>query len=229
VVVLALLALLVWLPVGTAAAVPGPPDPEYPPPESFVVDAVNRVPKDFEERARAEVEAFARRTGAQVAVAVVPTTGAVDPREYAGRLFTRWGVGRSGEDDGVLTVFVVDESSATVVPGRGVDDRFPTELREELETRLGLLARDGRYGDAVLTAQRDARAALGDEAPRDALDPSGESPAFGGGRADGPGTEGPGLWPRVLAVLAALGAGVAVFLVARGRSPQRQGEAEGAG
>src|SRR5262245_2073028 len=47
-------------------------------------------------------------SGAEVALAIVPTLGGQSPRVFATALFERWKIGREGHDDGVLVLHVLD-------------------------------------------------------------------------------------------------------------------------
>src|SRR5206468_7318521 len=76
------------------------------------------------ERVRALSEDLERRTGAQLAVAVVFSLQGLDPADYANRLFRSWGIGRRGFDDGVLLLVCPDERKSRIETGYGVEHKL---------------------------------------------------------------------------------------------------------
>ena len=74
----------------------------YPDYSSYVNDYVNFLDPGW----RTEIENLCYKveqdTGAQIAVAIVPTIQGITQEEYAVKLFEKWGIGKKGEDNGVL-------------------------------------------------------------------------------------------------------------------------------
>lgn len=70
----------------------------------------------------AEVE---RRKGAQIAILIVPTTGADTVDQYARRVFDQWKLGRQGVDDGVLLLVAKNDRTVRIEPGYGLEGAIP--------------------------------------------------------------------------------------------------------
>lgn len=60
-------------------------------------------------------------TGAEVAVVTLPTIGDAVPKDFATELFNAWGVGKKGEDNGVLILHVIDQRRVEIETGYGVE------------------------------------------------------------------------------------------------------------
>ena len=67
------------------------------------------------------LDALERDTGAEVAVATVPSVGDEVPKEFATALFNAWGVGKKGKDNGVLVLHVIDQRRVEIETGYGVE------------------------------------------------------------------------------------------------------------
>jgi uncharacterized protein len=68
---------------------------------------------------------FERETGVEIAVVVLPTIGAFNPREFATALFKHWGVGKKGKDNGVLVLHVLDQRRVEIEVGYGLEGSLP--------------------------------------------------------------------------------------------------------
>jgi uncharacterized protein len=66
--------------------------------KSSTTDSINQILNTFESK-----------TTAQVAVVMLPSIGEADGFNFAQSLFTKWGIGRKKNDNGLLIVFVEDQ------------------------------------------------------------------------------------------------------------------------
>jgi uncharacterized protein len=129
-----------------------------------VVDDADVVPDDVEEAVSVELLAYERRSGRQIAVAVVETTGTQSLEDYSIDLARAWGVGTEGDDDGVLVLIAHEDRRLRIEVGRGLEGEL-TDLesgriiREQMTPRLA----DGDVGGALEAGTTAIRAALGDE------------------------------------------------------------------
>lgn len=72
-----------------------------------------------------EISALERETGWEIAVAVVPTLGGLDPKEFATALFAHWHVGKRKRDNGVLVLHVLDARRIEIETGYGAEGVLP--------------------------------------------------------------------------------------------------------
>ena len=115
--------------------------PAVPAPVGFVNDHADKL----DEPTRAKLEAFLdqvrQKTGAEFAVLIMPSTAPMDPSEYKTRVFERWGLGKKGEDNGLLMLVALQEHQVRFETGYGLEGVLPDGLqsrifREEMAPRF---------------------------------------------------------------------------------------------
>jgi uncharacterized protein len=183
--------------VGVLPARAQAPRAEFPEFTAPVVDEADVVPDSVERSVGTALEDYRRRSGRQVAVAVVRTTGDRSLEDYTIDLARDWGVGSEGRDNGVVLVIAVRDRRLRIEVGRGVEDVLTDlEAGRIIDERLVPLLADGRYGDAVRQGSDAIRSALGDRRVGTLPPPPEPEPETG--------TVGPGalLLPLLLVVLA---------------------------
>lgn len=136
---------------------------EFPTFSNHVVDQAGVVPDDAECQVDATLADYQARTGNQIAVAVVRTTGGRRVEEYSLALARSWGVGQQGTDNGVLLLIAVDDHTVRIEVGLGLesvltDERAAAIINDGLVQRL----RQGDMGAAVVFATDAVRRTLGD-------------------------------------------------------------------
>lgn len=157
--VVALVLSVLSVPV-TGPAVAAQDFPEFTAP---VVDAAGAVPDEVETQVNASLEDYRRRSGNQVAVAVVRTTGRRSLEDYTIDLAREWGVGGKGDDNGVLLLIAIEDRKLRIEVGRGLEGTL-TDLQSGriIRERLVPLLRQGDVGAAVAQGAAAIRQELGD-------------------------------------------------------------------
>jgi uncharacterized protein len=151
---------------------------EFPEFTNYVVDAAAVVPDEAEQAVNAELESYEDRTGNQIAVAIIETTGDASLEDYTIDLAKEWGVGSAEEDNGVLLLIAIEDRKTRIEVGEGIEGEL-TDLesgrivRDEINPLLG----QGDFGEAILVGTRSIRRAVGDtDVPPEAVDePAGSS------------------------------------------------------
>ncbi|HVF74892.1 MAG TPA: TPM domain-containing protein [Acidimicrobiales bacterium] len=129
-----------------------------------VVDEARRVPDDVERSVSAELIDYERRTGNEVAVAVIATTGNASIEDYANDLGEEWKPGSGGRDNGVVVVIALDDRRARIEVGDGLQgDLTDAEAGRIVRDRMVPLLAGGDVGEAVRLGTRAVREALGDD------------------------------------------------------------------
>jgi len=106
----------------------------------------------------AKMEALARevlqKTGAAVVVATVPSIGEnEDYNMYANGLYQAWGIGKKGEDKGVLIFLTVKERKIRIETGYGVEGILPDgRVGEILDQYVVPFLKEGLYGKGLYNA-----------------------------------------------------------------------------
>lgn len=208
----AVVALLLAL-TGTAGA-----GEHLPPFTQPVVDAADVVAPGTETRVVGELTDYQARSGNQLAVAVVKTTGSLSIEDYAIDLARSWGVGQQGDDNGILLVIAYDDRTLRIEVGRGLEgDLTDLQSGRIIRDRLVPLLRQGEVDEAVVQGTRAIRTELGDTVVG-AL-----PPALGTGeRSTGPSTR--WLFPAAL-----VGFGALTLLRRRNRGGRGHGRGRGSG
>jgi uncharacterized protein len=128
-------------------------DSPFPRPTGAVNDFANVIPADQ----RAVMENLARevlqKTGTAVVVATVPDVGDRVVDDYATRLYESWGIGKKGEDKGVLILLALKERRVRIETGYGVEGILPDGVVGEI-LRLHVIPhlKQGDYGKGISNA-----------------------------------------------------------------------------
>ncbi len=182
-----------------------------------ITDTTGSIDAPTAQRLTETLADLEQRKGAQIAVLMVPTTDGESIESYALRAFEKWGLGRSGVDDGILFVVAKDDRRLRIEVGYGLEGAV-TDLqsgriiREQVAPRF----QQGDFAGGV-AAGVDSLVKLveGEELPAPTTSPASVSPADSGGSGHISGW----LWPLAFFILvlppllAAAGAGLVLFVL----------------
>jgi uncharacterized protein len=128
-----------------------------------VVDAAGVVPDDVEQQVDAALNDYQQRSGNQIAVALINSTGDKSLEDYSIDLARNWGVGQQGKDNGVLLLIATEDRKARLEVGRGLEGTL-TDLQAGriIDEQVVPHMRDGDPGGAVVAGTESIRSALGD-------------------------------------------------------------------
>jgi uncharacterized protein len=92
-----------------------------------------------------------KKTSVQVAVVVVNSIGDDDIFEFAQKLFTTWGVGGKGKDNGLLLLLVNDQRTVRFHTGYGVEGALPDIVCKRIQRDYMVPEfKNGNYNAGVL-------------------------------------------------------------------------------
>lgn len=119
-----------WAITGTAVALASAEAGSSAPPAAhgYVNDFAGVLSPAGKSQLESLVYSLERETGAEVAVAIVPSTAPETPKMYAVRLFEAWGIGKRGKDNGVLFLVSLAERRVEVEVGYGLEAVLPDGL-----------------------------------------------------------------------------------------------------
>ncbi|HOX99803.1 MAG TPA: TPM domain-containing protein [Smithellaceae bacterium] len=132
--------------------------------------AVNDFAGVIDAENTAKMEALAQevlqKTGTAVVVATVETIGEnEDYNMYVNGLYQAWGIGKKGEDKGVLIFLTVKERKIRIETGYGVEGILPDgRVGEILDTYVVPFLKDGHYGKGLYNAMYACSAYIAREA-----------------------------------------------------------------
>jgi uncharacterized protein len=134
--------------LGTAKA-----ETKYPKPTGAVNDFAGVISPDYERKMESLSHEVLGKTGTSIVVATMETIGDNDPDDYANRLYGDWGIGKKGEDKGVLIFLAVRERRVRIETGYGVEGILPDGLMGEiLDKYVTPLLKTGDYGKGLANA-----------------------------------------------------------------------------
>jgi uncharacterized protein len=146
---LLVVALLMLLTTGNVFAAE-----KYPAPQGAVNDFANVIDAENSSKMEALAREVLEKTGATVVVATVPSLGEnQDYNLYANELYKTWGIGKKGEDKGVLIFLTVKERKIRIETGYGVEGILPDGLVGEiLDKYVVPFLKEGNYGKGLYNA-----------------------------------------------------------------------------
>lgn len=103
------------------AKIPPPP----PAPTRWVTDTAGLLSADTKATLDSRLEGYQRTTGHQVIVWIAPTIGQENLEEWSARVFTAWGIGQKGKDDGVAIFVFPTDRALRIEVGYGLEEKLP--------------------------------------------------------------------------------------------------------
>ena len=101
------------------------------------------------------------RTGAEIAVLVVPSTAPDSIEDYSIAVFDRWKIGQQGKDNGLLFLVAVQDRRMRITTGYGLEGILPDGKVGEIRDRAIIpLFRAGRYADGIVRGTEALAAAI---------------------------------------------------------------------
>jgi len=117
----------------------------------------------------ARIEGLSRevleKTGASVIVATFPSIGDNDLNDYVNRLYQLWGIGKKGEDRGVLIVLALQERKIRIETGYGLEGILPDgRVGGILDQNVIPYLKKREYGPGLLSAATAVSLVIAEEA-----------------------------------------------------------------
>jgi uncharacterized protein len=126
-------------------------EPLFPRPQGAVNDFASVIPPNEEQRIDAICREVLQKTGTSIVIATVETVGDSDYVTYANELYADWGIGKKGEDKGVLIFLAKKERKMRIETGYGVEGILPDGLTGQvLDDYVVPFLKEGDYGKGLL-------------------------------------------------------------------------------
>jgi uncharacterized protein len=123
----------------------------FPKPKGLVNDFGNVIPPAYKQKIAAVTGALLQKTGIPVVVVTMPDIGGAEYNDYANRLYRAWGIGKKGEDKGVLIFVTVKERKMRIEIGYGVEGILPDGLVGEIRDRyMTPYLKQDKFGQGLL-------------------------------------------------------------------------------
>ena len=127
--------------------------PTYPKPLGYVNDYAQLISASEKETISSICQEVETKTTAQIAIATVESTHPESIDTYAVNLFSRWGVGQKGKDNGLLIVVAKKDKKVWIEVGYGLEGIIPDAFAHYVYSKQLVPAfRKGAYGKGLLAA-----------------------------------------------------------------------------
>lgn len=124
----------------------------FPKPKGLVNDFANVIPPAYKQKIASVTGALLQKTGIPVVVVTLPDMGGAEYNDYANRLYRAWGIGKKGEDKGVLIFVAVKERKMRIETGYGVEGILPDGLVGEIRDRyMTPYLKQNKFGEGLLS------------------------------------------------------------------------------
>ncbi len=121
-----------------------------PKPVGLVNDFAQVIDPAYREKIAAVTGELLQKTGVPVVVVTMADIGGAEYNEYANRLYTAWGIGKKGEDKGVLIFVTVKERKMRIETGYGVEGILPDGLVGEIRDRYMVpYLKEDKFGEGL--------------------------------------------------------------------------------
>jgi uncharacterized protein len=148
-----LLLALLWM-SAWAQRVQEVPNPR--PTGGWVTDMVGILTPQQKQQLNALIDALERDTGAEMAVVILQRTVGAEPKAFATELFNHWGIGKKGENNGILVLVALQQRRIEVETGYGIEGILPdSEIGMLLQDVVVPAFRRGDYGGGLITLVRE--------------------------------------------------------------------------
>jgi len=123
----------------------------FPKPKGLINDFANVVPPSYEQKLVSITSELFDKTGTPVVVVTMPDIGGEDYNAYANRLYEAWGIGKKGEDKGVLIFVAIKERKMRIEVGYGLEGILPDGLAGEIRDRHMIpYLKQNKFGEGLL-------------------------------------------------------------------------------
>lgn len=125
-------------------------DPASLKPQGYISDFAHVVDNSSREAAEQYCYKLQQATGVQVAVVTIESLDGASLEDFSNDLFRKWGVGRKGENDGLLLLLAIKDRKQRVEVGYGLEPILPDGFVGDVAVDMRPLLRQGQYGAAIL-------------------------------------------------------------------------------
>jgi uncharacterized protein len=134
---------------------------KFPPHQGLINDFAGVIPPDIQQEMRSRAREVLQKTGASVVVVTVPTIGDSYIADYANKLYHAWGIGKKGEDRGVLILFALQERKIRIETGYGLEGILPDgRVGEILRSDMIPLLKENKFGEGMLNGLKSVSATI---------------------------------------------------------------------
>ena len=122
-----------------------------PKPRGLVNDFANVISPQYEQKLTQVTGELLKKTNIPIVVVTMPDIGGEDYNEYANRLYEAWGIGKKGDDRGVLVFVTLKERKMRLEIGYGLEGLIPDGMAGEIRDKYMIpYLKQDRFGEGIL-------------------------------------------------------------------------------
>lgn len=122
----------------------------FPKPVGAVNDFARVIPPDYKNRMEGLAQEVLEKTGTAIVIVTMQSIGDDELNDYVNRLYKAWGIGKKGEDKGVLIFLTLKERKFRIETGYGVEGILPDGLVGEIRDRYAIpYFKKGDFGQGL--------------------------------------------------------------------------------
>jgi len=126
---------------------------QFPKPQGAINDFADVLSPEYQRSMESLSRDVLAKTGTSIVVATMKDIGGADAADYAVRLYEAWGIGKKGEDKGVLIFLALKERRIRIETGYGVEGILPDgKVGEILDRYVVPLLQKGDFGKGLSNA-----------------------------------------------------------------------------
>ena len=126
---------------------------KFPKPKGAINDYAEVITPQYERPMDLLAREVLQKTGTSVVVVTMKSIEGNEPADYANRLYEAWGIGKKGQDKGVLILLALEERKVQIETGYGVEGILPDGLVGEiLDTYVVQYLKEGNYDKGLSNA-----------------------------------------------------------------------------
>ena len=119
--------------------------------DSYISDPSNILDEETYNQINNQLTFLEDSVGNQVALVMLPSIGEAVPKDFAYKLFNLWGIGKSGADNGLLILFVLDQKRVEFETGNGLESVLPDAICKRIITNELIPSfKNEAYGEGLL-------------------------------------------------------------------------------
>ncbi|MDD2889215.1 MAG: TPM domain-containing protein [bacterium] len=129
---------------------------EYPNPVGFVNDFANVISQEYRDKITGLCTEIEQKTGVELVIATVKTALPQTIDMYAVELFSRWGIGKKGKDNGILIVAALGDHKVFIKPGYGAEGFLTDGICGEISRQIiAPEFKKGEFGKGLFLASNE--------------------------------------------------------------------------
>jgi uncharacterized protein len=118
-------------------------------PSGYVNDFADILTLDRRTKLSEQIHQYKERTGNEIGIAIIQTTGDESIEQYAVQLFQEWGIGKKDEDNGALLLLAIQDRKLRIEVGYGLEGVLTDAKSAHIIANATPLLKQQKYGEAV--------------------------------------------------------------------------------